>query len=434
MKIKGSIGVVGWGLSGQSTARWCKSQGLEVQIWDDNPVKRRQVFEDGWSTLDLEALDVSTLVLSPGVRLDHPLVVRARRKEIRVMGDLDLFAENKPHAPVIGVSGTNGKSTTVSLIGHIFSHSAIPATIGGNLGIPVFDLPDRGQTGWSVLEISSFQLEILSALRIQIAVLLNISPDHLDRHPDLETYQAIKAKIFQSRPDIAVIGIDDPYCRRIKETLTRSRVIPISGVQTVEGGVGVEDGRLIDRLDTSEPLDLSNHPRSLWQDIAAAYAVAVAAGVPAASARDAIQTFRPLPHRLEPIATVNDILYINDSKATNSDATAHALKTFPSIYWIVGGIFKESRIAITDFTNLKRAYLIGTSMDLFASHLDERRQPYTRCGTLSRAVEQATRDAKADGIGGSCVLLSPACASFDHFSNAEERGETFNALIASLKP
>jgi UDP-N-acetylmuramoylalanine--D-glutamate ligase len=305
-------------------------------------------------------------------------------------------------------------------------------------------LAPLGADGTYVLETSSFQLELIASLAFDVAVLLNITPDHLDRHGDMDSYIAAKRRIFagQGTGGVAVIGIDDPICRSIADELRAgaARIVPISIAEPAPGGVYVESGWLIDAtgarplrvlpLAEAERLPGSHN----WQNAAAAYAVARALGIAGEVAAAAIRSFTGLVHRQELVATLDGVRYINDSKATNADATEKALACYEAIYWIVGGLPKAGGItSLTPyFGRLRHAYLIGTAAEEFAATLGDS-VPFTRAGDLATALAAASEAARRERAPGAVVLLSPACASYDQFPHFEARGDAFRDMVVKLR-
>jgi len=345
-----------------------------------------------------------------------------------------------PTARYAGITGTNGKSTTTALVGHILKAAGIRVAIGGNLGIAALLLEALGADGVYVLEMSSYQLELTKSLAFDVAVLLNITPDHLDRHGGMDGYVAAKERIFagQNARRAAIIGVDDAICRGIAAKLAAAghKVIPISAETAALGGVYIADGQLVDDIDRAQRrvLDLAQAERlpgrHNWQNAAAAFAAARALGVDAHDAVQGIKSFPGLAHRQELIATIDGVRYINDSKATNADATAKALACYDDICWIAGGVAKEGGIASLApyFPRIRHAFLIGEAAPAFAVTLAGK-VPSTRSGDLATALRQAHDAARQGGT----VLLSPACASFDQFTDFEARGDAFRRLVDALR-
>jgi UDP-N-acetylmuramoylalanine--D-glutamate ligase len=443
------VAVLGLARSGQAAARALAAGGAEIVGWDDNAAVREALageFRLG-DPAAADWRDIAALVLSPGIPhslpAPHPAVAAARAAGAEIIGDIELLGRTQPEATFVGITGTNGKSTTTALVGHILAAAGRRAEVGGNLGTPALSLAPLGAAGAYVLEMSSFQLELVATLAFDVAVLLNITPDHLDRHGGMDGYIAAKRRIcsHQDGAATAVIGIDDPICRDIAAAVGRdssARVLPISATTATPGGVYVDqDGRLIDATgDRSVPVlalaDAERLPgRHSWQNAAAAYAVACALGVPAEAAARAIRAFPGLAHRQELVAAIDGVRFINDSKATNADAAATALACYQAVYWIAGGLPKAGGItSLTPyFGRLRHAFLIGAATEEFAATLDHL-VPFTRCGDLATALATAAVAARRDGVPGAVVLLSPACASYDQFANFEARGDAFRALVA----
>ncbi len=447
-----TVAVLGLGLTGMAAARALSESGATVWAWDDNPKTRDAAVAAGISPVDLYQcglVEAAALVTSPGIPLTHPephpLVQRARAAGCPVIGDGELLYRAQPDATYVGITGTNGKSTTTALIGHILRTAGRECEVGGNLGTPMLALRPLERDGAYVLELSSFQLELNPSMVFEVAVLLNISADHLDRHGDMDGYVAAKRLIFCGQPPehTAVIGIDDDYSRDIYaglETGDGPRAIPVSGRAPTVGGVYADGRKLYDRLADGDPrlvFDL-DEAKALpgehnAQNAAAAYATARAVGVDAETACDGLRTFPGLAHRQEVIKVVRGIAYVNDSKATNPEAAARALACYGAIYWIAGGRPKPGGLEpIEPFLDrVRHAFLIGEATDRFARAL-EGKVPVSRCGALDAAVGAAREMAERDGPAGAVVVLSPACASFDQFRNFEDRGDAFRSLVGAL--
>ena len=447
-----SVAVLGLGRSGLAAARALAAGGANVLLWDDDQPRRGSGEAAAFSVTDLLDTDfagVAALVLSPGIPLTHPephpVVRRAQAAGCPVVGDVELFAGAITRTPVVGVTGTNGKSTTTALIGHILEKCGRRVAVGGNLGRPVLDLPMLDEDGVYVLELSSFQIDLAAGLICNVAVLLNLSPDHLDRHGDMAGYVAVKKRLLEQQTvaDTAVIGLGDRESREIFEGLRAAqiqKVIPVGVGQSVHGGVYVIDGTLHDAIGPqSATSDLRGIDSLLgahnWQNAAAAIAVVCALGLSSEEACAALPSFPGLPHRLELIATIDGVRFVNDSKATNADATARALATFENIHWIAGGIAKAGGIQplTSHFPHVVHAYLIGEAAEAFSGTLGVG-VPHTVTGTLDRALADAFERCRGAPRGdGPVVLLSPACASFDQFPNFEARGDAFRTRVNALK-
>lgn len=434
--------VLGLGKSGTATVRALTESGARVTAWDDNDDARAAAARDGVPLADPAALDLTTVdlvVWSPGIPhtfpRPHPLAVAARDAAIAVVCDVELLALAKPDARFVLVSGTNGKSTTTTLVAHILTSAGLACAAGGNLGTPALDLPDLPADGVYVLELSSYQLELTHSLRARAGVLLNITPDHLGRHGGMDGYVAAKRRLFDlvAADGCAVIGLDDAPTRGVADWLlgTGRPQVAISVRQTLNRGVSAADGIL--RRDGVELFDLTAIPtlpgRHNWQNACAAFALARAVGLDDAAIAAAIASYPGLAHRQQVVATRGGVRWINDSKATNADAAEVALVCYDRIHWIIGGQAKEGGIATLEphFHRIAHAYLIGEAADAFAATLGDK-VAHTRCGTLDRAVSLAAGNARP----GDVVLLSPACASWDQFKSFEHRGDVFRQLVEAL--
>jgi UDP-N-acetylmuramoylalanine--D-glutamate ligase len=445
-----TVAVMGLAKSGMATARACRDSGAIVWAWDDKAEARAAGQAAGLTLVDLAAADltnVSCLVWSPGIPHTHPrrhpVAARAQHFGIKPVCDIDLLATACPAARFVGITGTNGKSTTTALIDHLLTTSGRKAAVGGNLGTPAIELPNLGSDGTYVIELSSYQLELLDQATFDVGVLLNITPDHLARHGGMEGYAAAKASLFarMRTGGTAVVGIDDATSRAVLERIApRGRVVPISAERPAAGGVSAPDGLLIDDCDghAVPVIDLkpiSTLPgRHNWQNACASFAAARGLGLDYESIRQGLKSYPGLPHRQELISTRDGVRYINDSKATNADAAEKAMVCYDRIYWILGGQAKEGGIVSLRslFPRVCRAFLIGEASEAFARTLADGSVPFERSGTLDVAVAAARHAALADGKEDAVVLLSPACASWDQFSSFEHRGEVFRRLVADL--
>lgn len=447
------VAVLGLARSGLAAARALAAGGAEVWAWDDDPKVRAAAEAAGVRPLDPAQWNLgqaAALMVSPGIPhrhpSPHPVVARARSAGTEVIGDVELLVHARPDATYVGVTGTNGKSTTTALIGHILAAAGRRCQVGGNIGVPALALEPLEAGGIYVLEISSYQLETTPSLVCDVAVLLNISPDHLDRHGGMAGYVAAKRRIFrgQSRQEVAVVGVDDGDARHIAATLAGGdgpRLIPVSGRAALEHGVFAADGVLYDACEGGPPravLELAGLPALPGahnaQNAAAAYAVARTTGVPTTVAAQAIATFPGLAHRQELVAVVDGIAYVNDSKATNPEAAARALACYDAVYWIAGGLPKDSDLAPVApyLERVRHAYLIGAAAKPFAAELSGK-VPLSVAGTLQTALAEAKARAERNGARHPVVLLSPACASFDQFTSFEARGEAFRAMVEALQ-
>ena len=454
------VAVMGLGRSGLASARALKAGGAQVICWDDREIGRNAAADEGFAVADLSGegamAGIDALILSPGIPHTHPspnpVAAAAKAAGVPILGDVELLARQQAEARFMGITGTNGKSTTTALCGHILSELGHRAEVGGNLGTPALSLEPLGAEGTYVLEMSSYQLELTPSPIFDVAVLLNIGNDHLERHGGLQGYIDAKRHIFEPKDGTegkpgngdagwAVISIDDMVCRQIALELERGprRVIPISGEGAVEGGIYVEDGHLVDDMDGHAyvmlDMDLSRAlPGSHnAQNAAGAYAAARAVGVDPTAAASAIASFPGLPHRQQMAALADGVTYINDSKATNAEAASKALRCYEAIHWIAGGQSKGSGYGALDdvLGRIRHAYLIGEAAEEIAEYLGPR-VPHTICGDLKTAIERATALAREEGGARTTVLLSPACASFDQFKDFEERGDAFCRMVAAL--
>ncbi len=449
-----TVAVFGLGLSGIGAARALQAGGARVLAWDDNEGSRAQAIAVGVGVTDLRTADwrgIAALVLAPGVPLTHPrphwVVDRARDAGVEVIGDTELFCRERAllggPGKVVAITGTNGKSTTSALSAHILSSTGRRTALGGNIGKAVLELPRLAPDMHYVIEYSSFQIDLTPGLRADVAALLNIQPDHLDRHGTLDNYAAIKARIFSGlgAADHGVIGADDALCAAIAANWispASRRVIATSC--TVDNGVYVRDGLLFeveDRL-VHAPISLrgiaSLRGAHNWQNAAAAFAIARALGLAREEIIGGLRSFPGLAHRMEEVGRLGRAIFINDSKATNADAAGRALACFDPVFWILGGQPKEGGLSGLEsaFSHVTKAYLIGQAAEEFARQL-KGRVPFEMCGTLERAVTAAARDALASKARQPVVLLSPACASYDQFANFTARGEAFRRAVAGLE-
>lgn len=450
--------VMGLGGSGLAAAEALAASGAEVRAWDDDPGRRRDAESRGIALHDLAGSGLNgaqALVLSPGIPhtfpAPHPIAARARDAGIPIICDIELLTRAQSDARFVGVTGTNGKSTVTALIGHIFQTAGRVAAIGGNLGPAALALAELDAEGTYVLELSSYQIERLETVAFDVAVLINISPDHLDRHGGMEGYVAAKEGLFDLARTgaVAVIGADDAHCHAIEGRLHDRgdlAVLPISGATPVPGGVWVEGGHVIDgRGETARLIaDLSGAKalpgRHNAQNAAAATAVALSAGIRGGDIAEGLATYCGLPHRQETVRRCGAVTYVNDSKATNPDAALSAIACYKNVFWIAGGRAKEdgirelARARGNELRMVRHAFLIGEAAEDIAKVLDGA-VPHTRVDNLDAAVAAAhhAAQAAANGNGGTVVLLSPACASFDQFTDFEDRGRAFRRAVAALE-
>jgi len=446
------VAVFGLGRSGITAARALQAGGAVPVLWDDGVSGRMQTEAEGFLVEDLTRADWSgfaALVLSPGAPLTHPkphwTVERAHEAGVPVIGDVELFARALAALPpgdrprVVAITGTNGKSTTTALIGWVLKQAGLRVHIGGNIGIGVLALPEPTADAVYVIEVSSYQLDLTTGFAPDVAILTNVSPDHLDRHGGMEGYVAAKRRIFQAQgaEALALVGVDEEWGQKIAAGLQAQgrRVETVVSVPSPPRGEGYSAAAGVLMAGREVLADLTA-ARSLpgrhnAQNAAFAYATARALGVSHEAAVEGLLSFPGLSHRMEAVGRLDAVRFINDSKATNADAARQALASYPSVFWIAGGKAKEGGIdSLRDlFPRVAKAYLIGEAADDFAVTLAD--TPHVVAHTMERAVELAAADAAAAG-GEQVVLLSPACASFDQFPDFEVRGEAFRAAVLGL--
>jgi UDP-N-acetylmuramoylalanine--D-glutamate ligase len=450
--------VVGLGRSGVAAAYFLQDHGAKVTVSDAKSEAQLQneiaaLLDRGVSIEtgrhgERTFRDQDLIVVSPGVPSDQPQLQHARTLGIPVIGEVELafrFLQGR----VIAITGSNGKTTTTALVGEILAKSGKKTLVGGNIGTPVISLAGQSTPDTlTVLEISSFQLETIQQFRPWIAAILNITPDHLDRHRTFQAYVDAKARIFENQRsagavenqqagDFAVLNADDPASVELKDKV-KSSLCWFSRKHAVENGAYLKEDQIIFRQNGQEQAVLSRHDIQLkgahnLENVLAAVSMGMIAGCPAEQVRRAVSEFRAVEHRLELVATISGVAFYNDSKATNVDATVKALESFPGkIHIILGGKDKGSDYSVLNpllRERAKRVYLIGAAADKIASQIQSS-APLMRSGTLERAVRQAFEAAASGDI----ILLAPACASFDQFENYEHRGRVFKELVHSLTP
>lgn len=444
------VALFGLGGSGLATARALVAGGAQVVCWDDGAAGREKASAAGLAVSDLAQADWSqfdSFVLSPGVPLTHPkphwTVERAKAAGVEIIGDIEIFCRERaalaPDAPFVAITGTNGKSTTTALIAHLFAAFGDNVQMGGNIGVPVLALEPPSRSRVHVLELSTFQIDLTPSLHPSIGILLNLTPDHLDRHGTMENYAAIKKRLVAAS-DRAIVATDDDFTRAIVARLRAAgRAVTIVSARDDAGDAGLRiDGtRLVKGGETVA--DLAGIGTLRGRHNAQNGLCAVAALLAADPVRDpatlqrALKTFAGLPHRMEEVARDGRVLFVNDSKATNADATEKALGSFDTIFWILGGRAKAEGIAplAPFFPRIAKAYLIGESSADFAKTLGST-VAHEFCGTLDVAVASAAADAACSSVKEPVVLLSPACASYDQFPNYEVRGDCFRDFVKSL--
>ena len=416
--------VLGLARSGLAAARALAGAGAHVVAWDTDPDARAQAeLIDGVVIHDLEQLQLdgaAGLVVSPGVPLNtHPLAARARDAGVAVIGDIELFAQARAELSahrVVGITGTNGKSTTTALVHHILQGAGVPSLMGGNIGLPILGQEPLPAGGVYVLELSSYQLDLTRSLDCDVAVLLNVTPDHLDRYDGFDAYAASKARLFamQSPAHEAVIGIGDLASANIARTLSARG----EHLTKIAPGVCLDQRRW--------PALQGPHNA---QNALAAIAVAKALGISERDIDAGLESFAGLPHRMQRVGERGGVTFVDDSKATNPESTAPALAAFARVHWILGGRAKGDDLdaCAPQFDHVARAYTIGEAGPVFARVLTGK-VPVEEAETLDRAVSSAAARAEA----GDTVLLSPAAASFDQFRDYEERGDAFRRLVEAL--
>jgi UDP-N-acetylmuramoylalanine--D-glutamate ligase len=437
--------VLGLARSGLSTVCALVESGALVTAWDSRE-EARKIVPPGVTLGDPMVIDLAGfdgIVVSPGVPLNtHPIAERTRAASVPVIGDIELFAQARdtlPEHKVVGITGTNGKSTTTALIHHILTTAGVPATLGGNIGLPILGQEPLPEGGVYVLELSSFQIDLTHSLACDVAVLTNITPDHLDRYDGFEDYAASKARLFamQRAGQVSVIAIDDEQTKALAERLSHPLPPPLA----MDGMLGASIPMSMAPLGPTVVGVSGTHveDQSAWpalqgphnaQNVAVARAVAHALAVPEEAIERGLRTYPGLPHRMERVAEIDGVLYVNDSKATNATSTAPALGAYPRIHWILGGRRKTDDLDACRpwFGHVVAAYAIGESAELFTEILLQSGVAATNVGTLERAVRQAAAVARS----GETVLLSPACASYDQFSDYEARGEAFRVAVSGL--
>ncbi len=439
--------VVGLGKSGVAAALFLKKQGARVTVSDTkSPDQLREeipILLDNGITVETGGHGERTfrgqdlIVVSPGVPVDAPPLVQARAAGEPVIGEIELAAQNLS-GPIVAITGSNGKTTTTTLVGEILAAGGLPVSVGGNIGTPAISLAESASKDTAiVLEVSSFQLETIQSFRPKVAVVLNVTPDHLDRHRTFQVYVDAKARIFENQQssDFAVLNEDDPTCRTLGDR-TRAAVFWFSRKKEVAQGAYVSDGRIFfrDRQSAREVMLVSEIPLKgahNLENVLAAVCAGALMGCEPAQIRSAVQNFKAVEHRLEYVATIKGVEYFNDSKATNVDATIKALESFPkNIHLILGGKDKGSDYTVLNDLlreRVKRVYTIGAAAEKIESHIKGAAE-VVHAETLENAVRRASSVAQP----GDVVLLAPACASFDQFQSYNHRGRVFKEVVQSL--
>ncbi len=445
------VAVFGLARSGISCATALAMGGAEVLAWDDNEPTVEKARAEGINIVNLHNVDfksLDALILSPGVPLTHPqphwTAKKAAQAGIEIIGDTEIFARElaKAGARMVAITGTNGKSTTTALVGHVLKKAGLDVDVGGNIGLAVFNLRQPVADRIYVLELSSYQIDLMPSLKPDVGILTNITPDHLDRHGTLDHYAAVKARVFakMTKGCTALVGVDDAPSSAIAASIHEPVCLQqVSVQQKLANGLrapdgileAVHDGRVIEQLDLKNFKALRG--KHNWQNACMAFGAARHFGVSVGQIAAAMADFPGLAHRMQQIAQAGAVSFVNDSKATNADAAEKALSSYDNIYWIAGGIAKAGGIDSLKpyFPKIKRTYLIGAAAHDFAGALHGK-VDCVMSGTMERAVEQAATDAARSTSPSPVVLLSPACASFDQYKNFELRGDAFVAAVRKL--
>ena len=418
--------IFGFGVSGQSVFKFLIKQGHNVAVFDEaeNEAPNKVL------KIDYENTDI--IIKSPSVKLDHPVLEKAREKQIPILSTFDVFRKYNPGVKLIGITGTNGKSTTAALTYHILKEAGISVTLGGNIGIPYFDLP---KSEYCVLEMSSYELASSQYLDFEIGCVTNIEPDHISFHGTFENYVAAKHKLLE-HSKTKIISCED--CLTTSRFIDSMNCILVSINDNENADYFINEGTLIDNdnaiIDMANLAELrGNHNR---QNILFAYAICKKLGIPTKEIARGIESFKALPHRMNSVRKIENILFVNDSKATNPDSTAKALATFVGykIFWLVGGRSKKIdplRYVSKYLKNVHKIYLFGESENEFAE-IFKKSAKTVCCKDLEIAVNTAFKEAQKE-TGPIVVLLSPMCASFDQFKNFEERGDKFVEIVLKLR-
>ncbi len=425
--------VLGLARSGQATVSALLASGAEVVAWDEDPQRRHP--SESWDPMkdartlpsgdpsfrwddvsEIELTGFTAVIVSPGVPLNrHPIAVHAASFGVPIIGDIELFAQARAELPphkVVGITGTNGKSTTTALVHHILKTAGVPTTMGGNIGLPILGQEPLPAGGVYVLELSSFQIDLTFSLDCDVAVLLNITPDHLDRYNGFEAYRSSKLRLF------AMQGLSEPDHAAVIGDRSLSALIPNNTMLLA-----------LDYGDRSAKWPSLQGPHNA-QNGACALAVCEVLGLKDVVVEHALTTYPGLAHRMERIREKDGVLYVNDSKATNPTSTAPALAAYPVIHWILGGQAKTNDLdaCVPHLNHVKTAFTIGRDSAMLATILRDKGVAVSQSVTLDQAVWRASITAKP----GETVLLSPACASFDQFRDFEDRGDRFRALVEAL--
>ncbi|MEH6662354.1 MAG: UDP-N-acetylmuramoyl-L-alanine--D-glutamate ligase [Parasphingorhabdus sp.] len=416
--------ILGLARSGMAVLESLHASGAQLLAWDNREELRDSVADKALiaDPLESDLTGYEAIVVSPGVPLNnHPIAQKAKSDGVPIIGDIELFAQARSELPahrVVGITGTNGKSTTTALVHHILQYAGVPAVMGGNIGVPILSQEPLPEGGVYVLELSSYQIDLTNSLDCDVALLLNISPDHLDRYEGFDAYAAAKARLFDmlGADHVAIFASDDA-----KTQLALHGLRDLGRVKNIFDTSGIELAGQKDWPSLQGPHNLQN--------AIAAIATVEALGIGEEQWRPALVAFTGLPHRMERIAEARGVLFVNDSKATNPASTGPALGAYPKIHWILGGLPKSDTLTECEpfYNNVVRAYTIGEAGPLFgkllAGHV-----PVESCEMILTAVQRAAANAQP----GEVILLSPACASFDQFRDFEARGNCFRSAVNSV--
>jgi UDP-N-acetylmuramoylalanine--D-glutamate ligase len=444
--ITKTYAVFGLNRTGLATIKALKAANANIVCYDDNMQALENIdvkpYVEHYNDWDFTNID--SIIFSPGIALTHPkphpLVILAKEYNVPLISDAELLyltLKDNKNVSFIGITGTNGKSTTTSLVTFMLNHIGMTAYAGGNIGTACFALPEpkEGEKTIYVLELSSYQLDLCHQFKPNYAVFLNLTPDHLDRHGDMLGYKEAKMRLFQNmtQQDKAIIVCADSYTQNIANELPQTNVIKVSvNTQDTQEIVATENSIIDNGI---KKIQLQHQPnlqgKHNAQNAACAYAIVRDFCENIDILQQGFDSFKALPHRMQPVADYQNISFINDSKATNAEATACALSSLNNIYWILGGVAKEEGITPLDpyFNRVKKAYLIGDAAERFAKELIG--VEYKISNTLQLAIEDAFTDAKKSSLKAT-IVLSPACASFDQFKSYEDRGEQFIKYVMDI--
>ncbi len=441
------IAIFGLGKSGLSTAKACVENNIDITVWDDNEESRKKAEALGAKISDLTQDDLSNydyLILAPGIPYTfepHDIVINAQKYNLQIIGDVELLHKIGMPCQTIGITGTNGKSTTTALMTHILNENGKNAIMAGNIGIPVFDIDFIKNYDFLVLELSSYQLDLCPNFRPDYSILLNISSDHLDRHGSIEEYIKSKSYILEGE-GIAVVDIDDDFNQVLfdKNFIEGKRkYIPASVHYEIPEGFFVKKNNLYKNRHGENHLigSLESLPtlRGVHnqQNIICCYIICNEIGIEDQNFFDSLQNFAGLPHRQYLVTQKDNIIFINDSKATNAEAASKALSSYDDIFWIIGGRAKKDGLQGLEIFKDKiiKTYVIGEATDRFAEWLEAHHFIFEKCNTIQKATKKAYQDANQfdqDAV----ILLSPACASWDQFASFEERGNAFEQTVKEI--